>query len=710
MNKPGEKLISIFIALTLLTSAFLIYNYSKDDFYKDTLGLTFILPFPSEHFEDSAAQPSIKDFIGSEACEACHKEIYDLWKSSTHAKAGGLPSKEIIIGKFDEKPLIFKDAVVIPSITENDEFIFTVQPEVGNRVILTVGAVVGGGHLEGGGTQSYFTKFPDGTLRMLPFDFIKQENIWFVQLRESNNWEPISGSISLNDLSHWPPYRILGSNTDYSNCQNCHGSQLQVEYKKDEKIYETTFQGLDINCESCHGPGRKHIDIVNSGDVYKSEDIGFEALSIQNKDESLQLCFQCHAVKDEVINGHLPGADLERYYSMKMAILGSSPYLVDGRVRAFAYQQNHLFSSCYLSGSMTCVDCHEPHSQDYRDIYGNALNGKFDNGQCLDCHPSKAASPESHSNHLPDSPGNLCTSCHMPFLQHQGLGSQLKFARSDHTIPIPRPGFDASIGIENACSKCHTDKTVDWLQKKTTEWYGEIKPHHISVKALMDAQNAYDIRKAASLLLPDSLTHTMADATGLLTFIKERLEPDMPDIHNDIIKRLKKMAESDDLDIKALSLMAIHLSAGNQPRIRKYLSDKIELLGDNTAAVQNRWSIGADFMGSTYSAHGEYGNAIAAYKKAIEVKPTDSIALSNLAAAYMKTDEVQTAIAVYEQVLTLEPDKHNIYAPLSRAYSLAGNKEKAIEVLEIGIERAPTNEHLFNMLVQLESLESNELK
>ena len=30
---------------------------------------------------------------------------------------------------------------------------------------------------------------------------------------------------------------------------------------------------------------------------------------------------QCHAIKDEVKDGYLPGANLERYYSMKMPIL-----------------------------------------------------------------------------------------------------------------------------------------------------------------------------------------------------------------------------------------------------------------------------------------------------------------------------------------------------------------------------------------------------
>src|SRR5204863_1528083 len=122
---------------------------------------------------------------------------------------------------------------------------------------------------------------------------------------------------------------------------------------------------------------------------------------------------------------YLPGDSLEDYFSLKLSLLGDNPFLVDGRVRLFDYQSNHLFSDCYLDGSMTCVDCHDPHSQDYRDINGRSLGGKFDNGQCTDCHASKALSPERHSHHKTGSAGNLCTSCHMPFLQHQGVGPHL---------------------------------------------------------------------------------------------------------------------------------------------------------------------------------------------------------------------------------------------------------------------------------------------
>lgn len=193
-------------------------------------------------------------------------------------------------------------------------------------------------------------------------------------------------------------------------------------------------------------------------------------LDTYSKDKSLAVCFQCHAIKDRLNDGYLPGDDFDDYFSTKLSILAGDMYTPDGRVNQFAYQQNQLFSDCYVNGSMTCVDCHDPHSQKYRDIWGQLLSGRFDNRQCTDCHASKAKFPGLHSKHKKRSKGNLCTSCHMPYLQHRIIGNKLTVTRSDHVIPIPRPAFDNSIGIENACSKCHKDKSISFGERRSNHY------------------------------------------------------------------------------------------------------------------------------------------------------------------------------------------------------------------------------------------------
>ena len=149
------------------------------------------------------AAPKFEDFVGAEACARCHQKQFDLWKSSTHGRAGGSPGEVPLIARFDGRPLLFKDAVVIPTNSPAGNPLFRVTMDGVPPFDIVVDAVVGGGHMVGGGTQSFFNRHPDGTVRFLPFDFIRRENLWFVQLRSDLKWTPVNQGISLKtDLAN----------------------------------------------------------------------------------------------------------------------------------------------------------------------------------------------------------------------------------------------------------------------------------------------------------------------------------------------------------------------------------------------------------------------------------------------------------------------------------------------------------------------------
>ncbi|MFQ5630498.1 MAG: tetratricopeptide repeat protein [bacterium] len=662
-------------------------------------------PFPPPQKPGQRATITFEDFTGSQACAECHAEQFQVWQKSTHGRAGGDPKKVAIIGRYNQETLQYKDARVFPTKNDSGEYFFKVEQE--NRPVLKmpVDAVVGGGHMLGGGTQSYFTKFPDGTLRFVPFDFIKQEGVWFSQRRDNRNWDPDIGKLALNELSEWPPNRILGTNNDFSNCQNCHGSQILVDFDPQRKRYLTRYTELAINCESCHGPGKRHIDIIKVADADSlpyPEDIGMSALETLLKDASLRVCFQCHAVKDALDESYLPGIQLEHYYALKLPILAQNPYLADGRVLAFAYQQNHLASDCYLNGSMTCVDCHDPHSQKYRDIAGNTLIGVLDDRQCTDCHPSKTEKPEKHSFHKPDSPGSQCISCHSPYLQHKMLGKKLRFARSDHTYPIPRPAFDAALGIEDACSKCHKDKSVQWLQAKTDAWYGEIKPHKAIVKQVLEAEQGKfrNRQEAAANLLAGAEFHPLAQMAALSYFIKTYLLPDMPILETKIVEQLKSLAAQPDLDLKSLALMSLHLTRGQTDEMRGYLREQLENLGESEVAVRARWAIGIDFLGFLYGQKRDFANAIRAHKKALQVRPADPVGLVNLGLAYGNSGDLERAIAAFQKALEVDSTYSLASKNMGFAYLQQGDFVKAIKSYKKATEMKPFDPGAYLLLAQ----------
>src|SRR5205085_5964246 len=110
------------------------------------------------------ASPMFEDFAGCEACVRCHEKQYKLWKDSTHGRAGGKPGEAKIIARFDGQPIRFKDANVTPRVNAQGAYQFVVEQPGRPELEIDVDAVVGGGHMFGGGTQSFFHKFNDGTV------------------------------------------------------------------------------------------------------------------------------------------------------------------------------------------------------------------------------------------------------------------------------------------------------------------------------------------------------------------------------------------------------------------------------------------------------------------------------------------------------------------------------------------------------------------
>lgn len=682
------------------------------------------IDFPAPGPPQADAAVTQADFLGAEACASCHPTEYASWKGSTHGRAGaGPPNPQSVKGPFDGRPMRFRDAVVTPSTTAGGAFVFTVAQENRPKVSFRVDAVVGGGYMAGGGTQAAFSKFPDGTLRFLPFDYSPPEHRWFCQLRANRGWVPITPALSLADCDAWPPTRILGSSERFQTCQQCHGSQIEVSFDSVAKRYDTRFTTLAINCESCHGPGRRHVELARSGKIAATAEIGMRDLTTLTKDQSLEVCFQCHAVKTALEPGYLPGKRLQDHFALKLPQLLDTIYFADGRTRVFAYQEGHLSSDCYLNGSMTCVDCHDPHAQTYRNLNGSPLPGRFDDGQCLDCHASKAQPLERHTRHQPASRGSRCVSCHMPYLQESSVGRRIPYARSDHTIAIPRPAYDTRLGVENACRQCHPDRTAQQLEAQVTAWYGELKPHPTAVAALLAADGASDAASAARTILAATDHHPMAEIAGLAQLTRRFTSPDLLALDEESIERLELLAQSSDPDVQALALATLHLLRGNDPKVRRFLANALRALGARDGAIRNRWAWILRVRGDASLTSGDYEGALAAYRKAQELKPADPAVWRSLGVGYtrlrdypraieqfrrslvlgpsqpqvmvelgfalMQQGALDSATAAYLQAIAINPWEPAAYANLGIAYLRSGAVQPAVEALEKAVQLNP---------------------
>lgn len=624
--------------------------------------------------------------MGAESCAGCHAAQYAEWRRSVHGRAGGPPSPSTVIAPFDGTPIRFRDATVTP-VVRGGEYLFEVAQPGRALQRVRVDGVIGGGHMEGGGTQGFVTRWTDGTVRFLPFDFARQQRAWFCNTgtRANHGWLPVTAAMSIADCGDWPPQRILGDEARFSNCQGCHGSQITVAFDSSAHRYATRWTSLAVNCESCHGPARRHVELARSG--VRGADIGLPSLATLDKDASLGVCFQCHAVKDQVQPGWLPGRSLAAYYSVKLPLLGDRPFFPDGRVRTFAYQQGHLYSACYRNGSMTCTSCHAPHSQGYRDVNGTPLPGRLDDRQCTGCHASKAEPVEAHTKHPAASAGSRCVACHMPYQQQPELGTAVRYARSDHTIAIPRPGFDEQLGITSACARCHGDRSAEALARQVTAWYGEVKPLPAVVRALAEAERTGDAGRA--LAAPDTADrHVIGEFAALARVVESSLAPDMPSLPSAILRRLEALAGSDDVDLRALALAGLHYARGGDRGVRAMLARRLGALGADDLAVRRRWVLVLGYLADSFRGRGDPASAIVTYRKALEVLPADASVLTNLGLAYTDAgglpaaiDALRRSAAIAARPLTL--------VNLGIAYERAGDPAAATAAYERAIAIDP---------------------
>src|SRR5262249_43419870 len=126
------------------------------------------------------------------------------------------------------------------------------------------------------------------------------------------------------------------------------------------------------------------------------------------------------------------------------------------------YNYASFLQSKMYSKGVTCSDCHDPHTQKLRAPA---------NGVCAQCHRPATYDTSAHHFHRAGSPGAQCAACHMPDTMYMQID-----ARRDHSIRIPRPDLSVTLGVPNACNRCHTNQNAQWAAAAIRRWYPNPNP------------------------------------------------------------------------------------------------------------------------------------------------------------------------------------------------------------------------------------------
>jgi tetratricopeptide (TPR) repeat protein len=291
---------------------------------------------------------------------------------------------------------------------------------------------------------------------------------------------------------------------------------------------------VNVACETCHGPGSRHIawakaraaesskpsqaepnrqpetsdtgltpklERASPGQWQMNPATGIAQRSGPLQSQELDICAGCHSRRKVIAKDPPAGAAfLDAYLP---ALLEPGLYHADGQIDGEVFEYGSFVQSRMYHAGVTCSDCHEPHSLALRE-QGNGL--------CAQCHLPAKFDVAEHHHHQQGGAGAQCVNCHMPSKTYMVVDE-----RRDHSFRVPRPDLSLSIGAPNACTKCHADKTANWAAQRIAEWFphGRQTRPHFGVALDAGRTDAADAERLLDALIADQDQPTIARASAL---------------------------------------------------------------------------------------------------------------------------------------------------------------------------------------------------
>ncbi|HEV3482876.1 MAG TPA: cytochrome c3 family protein, partial [Candidatus Acidoferrales bacterium] len=384
-------------------------------------------PLTREEKTQEASTANTAHYVGSQACEKCHAQIYDRWKKTPMANVVRDPR---------ERP----DAI-IPDLATNNVYKFTKD-----QVAFVYGSIW---------KQRYFTKIGDDYFP-LPVQWEVTNHRWskYVVPATGADWW---ARFYPPDNMHRPTGPL---------CDGCHSVGYDIHTKQ--------VAEWNVGCERCHGPGSEHAAHPARGNILNPAHMDYVAAS--------DTCIQCHSQGQPLSNpiegkyydwpvGYHVGLQLQDFWNLEERTLGEPAnffYYPDGTAHKNRMQGNDFMQSVMYRRGITCFNCHDVHgTNNYAQLREPA------DKLCLECHgplsPNgpRTATLEEHTHHKAGSAGSQCVACHMPAIETEGVPNTNVHA---HTFRFITPAMTDKYKIPNPCTSCHTDKSTAWATSELSKW------------------------------------------------------------------------------------------------------------------------------------------------------------------------------------------------------------------------------------------------
>lgn len=662
-------------------------------------------------------------FVGSDACRACHAQAYEKWRRSDHWHAMQAAAPESVLGNFDDARFDYFGHTSRFYTRDGNYFVLTDNSE-GKPQEFQIAYTLGHYPL-----QQYIVEFPDGRLQVLSISWDSRP-----KAEGGQRWYHLypDEEVAFDDSLHW----TRSFQNWNSRCASCHTTGLAKNYSAESDRYDTQWAEIDVGCEACHGPASRHLEWAKGGGKIANRGLLADLAPIWEPAEGrvdiprrpeaaalegqVEICAGCHSRRQELQPRDISAGYFDNY---SLTPLLAGLYFPDGQMREEVYVTGSFLQSKMHEMQVSCTNCHEPHSGRLR-VEGNGL--------CLQCHDANRYDRETHFFHEPNSAGAKCVSCHMPERTYMGVDS-----RRDHSFRIPDPGASVKLGVPNACTGCHEDRTAQWAAEviaERVERRGDsVDRHDDSVEPGDSSEQRGDSRSVVAAILAAARNDDAAIAPKLLALATNPSEPVM--LRSIALIESARFPSTVQLDTVKTALASheplIRLSAASalsalEPAARlQYL---VPVLEDPVKAVriavarqlidlppaqapeplrpkldgllseyEQSLLFNADMpeavsdLGVLYAARGDLKKAEQALLKARRLAPRYLAAMLNLADVYRAQGRDDLGEDVLEEALGEYPDSGDANYALGLLYVRTGRAADSVELFERASRLSPGN-------------------
>ncbi|HWY47781.1 MAG TPA: cytochrome c3 family protein, partial [Bryobacteraceae bacterium] len=384
------------------------------------------------YFTRVRAQNEEGGYVRPETCASCHRQIAETYRRSGMARSFYRPSPANTVEDYTENNTYYhRPSDSYFTMLRRDGKYYQQRHQIdfaGKQVNVMekqIDFIMGSGNH----SRAYLQRTSRGTLVELPL-------AWYAE--KGGYWAMNPGYDRPNHDGFRRPITY--------DCMFCHNGYPEIPAGHDQPFAEPVYNGSlpeGIDCQRCHGPGRKHAQLAKTGDgtpqEIRNSIVNPSRLSAQRQ---MEVCMVCHL---ETTSFPLPNA-IQRYergpFSYKPGepmgafILNFDHAAGKGRDDKFeivnaAYRLRR--AACFLksNGKLLCTTCHNPH-----DIPRGEEAARHYTAVCRECHASAFEQLVESGKH---SRSVDCIDCHMPKRRTEDV---VHVVATDHYIQRRKPARD----------------------------------------------------------------------------------------------------------------------------------------------------------------------------------------------------------------------------------------------------------------------------